>query len=180
VKRRALLAAAAALPLALGACPLPQPLAEVARTADGGSVSTPIILPETAVPAGGVVLVSPTCATAPVFSVGATVEDLDTDESVQARWFVDYPTSSGIFQFSDVPAAADSNDPNRPIPPFGFSPYTFGAPPAAALHVVEVVISNGFLQLGDPTPPLNRAAAPPFVTQVYRWVFQYDAQGRCQ
>ena len=110
--RRAALLVAAALPLALAACPLPQPLAEVARTADGGAVSTPIILPETALPAETTVLVSPDCIPAPQFVLSATVEDLDTDESVDARWFVDWqPDKPGLLEDDPVPASGDPSDP---------------------------------------------------------------------
>jgi hypothetical protein len=179
--RRAALLAAAALPLALAACPLPQPLAEVARTADGGAVSTPIILPETALPADTVVLVSPDCVSDPQFVLSATVEDLDTDESVDARWFVDWqPDKPGLLEDDPVPASGDPSDPRRAIPPVPFAPYTSGKPPASAMHVVEVVISNRFLPTSNTTQPFQRAAEPPFLTQSYRWVFQYAAGGRCQ
>jgi len=180
VKRAALLTAAL-LTLALAACPLPQPLAEVARTTDGGAVSTPVILPETALPAETVVLVDPGCNPQAQFTLSATVEDLDTDELVDARWFLDYGTDHTVLLGEDiVPSSGDPSDPRRPITPIAFLPYGYGLPPAAALHVVEVVVSNGFLGLNDPTPPLQRAAAPPFLTQSYRWVFQYAAGGRCQ
>jgi len=186
--RRALLLAAAALPLALAltACPIPQPLAEVARSTDGGTVSTPIILTDTAVPPDTVVPVRTDCSPAAQFTLSATVEDLDTSESVEARWFMDYGTGHGLLLEDEesVPASEDPSDPRRLVTPVQFTPYAYGVPPAIGLHVVELVVSNGFLALSDPTPPLQRAAAPPFVTQAYRWVFQYvdpsDPRGRCQ
>lgn len=183
---RALLASAAlAAALALAACPIPQPLAEVARSADGGAVSTPIILPETAVPAGTVVPVKPDCPAPAQFTLSATVEDLDTDEAVEARWFVDWaPDRPTLLESDPVSASNDPSDPRRLIPAVPFSPYTYGKPPQSAMHVVEVVVSNGFLPTSDPTQPFQRAASPPFVTQSYRWVFQYvdpaDPSGRCQ
>jgi hypothetical protein len=182
--RRAALLTAAALPLALAACPLPQPLAEVARTADGGSVSTPIILPETALPPDTVVLVKPDCPPPRFaqFALSATVEDFDTEEPVEARWFVNYRPAvpTGLLTSDLVPSSGDPNDPRRPITPVVFQPYGSSGPPAP-LDIVEVVVSNGFLALADlTTQPLQRAASPPFLTQSYRWVFQYDPGGRCQ
>lgn len=185
--RSRLLPLAAALPfaLSLAGCPIPQPLAEVARSADGGAVSTPIILPETAVPTDTVVRVKPDCPAPAQFTLSATVEDLDTDESVEARWFVDWRADSpGLLTDDPVSASGDPSDPRRPIPPVPFSPYTYGKPPASSMHVVEVVVSNGFLPTTDLTQPFQRAASPPFLTQSYRWVFQYvdstDPGGRCQ
>jgi hypothetical protein len=184
--KRTLLASVPAVALVLAACPIPQPLAEVARSADGGSVSTPIILPDTAQPADTVVLVKPDCPGAGAqFTLSATVEDLDTTESVEARWFVDWQADSpGLLEDDTVPASSDSSDPSRLLVPVPFSPYTYGKPPDNAMHVVEVVISNSFRPTSDTTQPFQRAAFPPFVTQSYRWVFQYvdptDARGRCQ
>jgi hypothetical protein len=169
------------LSLALTACPLPQPLAEVARTADGGTVSTPIILPETALPADTIVPVRTDCAPAARFTLSATVEDIDTEEAVEARWFLDYGTDHAVLLGDDaVPSADDPSDPRRAITPIVFQPYGYGVPPSIELHVVEVVVSNSFLPLDNPTPPLQRAASPPFLTQSYRWTFQYTADGRCQ
>jgi hypothetical protein len=181
--RAALLAAVAALAASLSACPLPQPLAEVART-DGG-VSTPVILPETAAPAETTVLVKPDCVPPAQFTLSATVQDFDTDEAVEARWFLNWrPDSAGLIADEFVPASLDANDPLRPIPPIAFQPTAFGAPPAVALHVVEVVVSNGFLGIDNGTQPFQRAATPPFQTHSFLWVFRYadpsDPAGRCQ
>jgi hypothetical protein len=171
--RRTPLFAAVALPLALAACPIPQPLAEVARSADGGTVSTPIILPDSAQPADTVVLVKSDCGPTALFMLNATVEDLDTSEPVEARWFLNWrPDNTGLVADDDVPASSDPSNPQRLLAPFSFKPFGF-VRPAPTLDVVEVVVSNGFLAIGDPTPPFQRAAAPPFVTQSYRWVFQY-------
>ena len=185
---RGLALAAAVLAAALAACPLPQPLPEVSRS-DGGSVSTPLILPETAVPSDSVVFVSRDCVPDPQFSVSATVEDANTTESVEARWFVDYGIGSGAGDNTGVQGeelqvlpSADPSDPLRSLTPFVFTPYFFGK--TAPLHVVEVAVSNGFLPINDPTPPRNRSASLPFETQSFRWVFQYvdtgDPRGRCQ
>jgi hypothetical protein len=188
LRRTLPLAALAALGLALGACPLPQPVPNVGRTVDGGAVTTAIILPESAQPPDTTVLVKPDCpAPDAAFTLSATVEDTDTTDDVVARWFVDYRPEilAGFVQEVGVPASGDPNDPLRAIPPFTFRPYDFGTPAVGVpLHVVEVAVSNNFLPVADPTPPRQRAAPPPFQTQVYRWVFQYvdktDPRGRCQ
>jgi hypothetical protein len=184
---RALLAlAAAAFAAALAAgCPLPQPLAEVARTPDGGSVSTPILLPDTASPGGSTIYVTRDCATGAQFTLTMSGEDFDTAESVEARWFVNYTSvNTGYRGSTDVTAATDPSNPGRTVQPFTFIAYQAGETrPAGAVEVVEVVISNNFLGLGDPTPPFQRAAPPPYVTQSYRWVFQFldatDARATC-
>ena len=173
---RFLLASAAiAGALALPGCPIPQPLAEVSRSADGGAVSTPTILPDSALPADTVVLVRTDCNPAAQFTLSASLEDVDTEESVEARWFRDYRAdNTGLLSDDDVPAAADPSDPLRVIPPLVFRPYGFDASRTVGqLHVVEVVVSNRFLALSDPTQPFQRAAEAPFVTQSHRWVFQY-------
>jgi hypothetical protein len=182
-RRAAPLALAAALALGPAACPLPQPVPDVARTVDGGAITTPIILPDSAVPAGTTVYVSRGCPGGPLFSLGATVEDVDTTESVEARWFFDYrPDNTGFIDRSfPVSATGDPNDPLRPIAPLALR---LDPTDTATMHVVEVVVSNNFLPTNDFTQPFQRAAPPPFQTQLYRWVFQYvdatDPRGRCQ
>lgn len=183
--RRTALLAACALALAgtLAACPIPQPLAEVARTADGGSVSTPIILPDTALPADTVVLVKNNCGSGAQFTLSATVEDVDTDESVEARWFRNWrPDDPHLVSDDPVAASGDPSNPQRLLVPFVFQPFAPGQL-VPSLDVVEVVVSNNFLPLADPTQPYQRAAALPFVTQSHRWVFQYvdpaTAGARC-
>jgi hypothetical protein len=181
-RRTVSLAFTAAVGLALAACPLPQPVPDVARTVDGGVVTIPIILPESAVPADTTVYVKKDCAGGAQFTLGATVEDPDTIETVEARWFVDYLPNNPGYRGNSFPVSAtgDPNDPLRPIPPLALP---FDAADTATFHVVDVVVSNNFLSLNDTTAPFQRAAPPPFETQVYRWVFQYvdttDARGRC-
>jgi hypothetical protein len=166
--------------LALGACFLPQPVPEVARTVDGGTVSIAILLAETAQPSEATVLVRPDCpAPGAQFTLSATVDDTNTDEAVEARWFVDYsPAHPTLLRVDAVNASGDPNDALRPLTPLVFTPYVFGT--TVPVHVVEVVVSNNFFPLNDPTLPFNRSAPAPYVTQVYRWTFQYDPAGRCQ
>jgi hypothetical protein len=174
--RRALLLAAAALPLglALTACPIPQPLAEVARSADGGTVSTPIILPDTAQPGDTIVLVKNDCGPGAQFTLSATIEDLDTTESVEARWFLNWrPDTPNLVADQDsVPASDDPSNPQRLLAPFVFQPLALQRP-APTIDVVDVVVSNNVLPIENLTQPWQRAAGAPFVTQFYRWVFQY-------
>ena len=175
VAAAALAAAAAAL---VAGCPLPQPLAEVARV-DGGTVAPPRIVAESAVPPDTTILVSRSCATA-VFSLGAEVEDVNTTEAVEARWFVDYSPDVVQIPFVEtVPASADSSNPIRTVPPYAFDALKAGT--AAPLHVVELVVSNAFQPISTTSPAQNRTAQPGYETAVYRWVFQYvDTGGRCQ
>ncbi|MFL5271863.1 MAG: hypothetical protein ACJ79E_07350, partial [Anaeromyxobacteraceae bacterium] len=158
--RRALpLALAAAIALGLAACPLPQPVPDVARTVDGGAITTPIILPDSAVPGDVTVFVRTDCAApGPAFALSATVEDVDTSEGVDARWFVDYRPEipAGFVGTTGVPASGDPNDPLRPVAPFTFRPYNFDGAVRAGTHVVDLVVSNNFLGLDDPTPPRQR------------------------
>ncbi len=180
-RRLALLAVAAALPWGLSACPLPQPLAEVSRV-DGGTFAPPRIVGDSAVPPESVIRVSRTCPTRPQFSLQLQVDDPDTNELVEARWFIDYdPTTNvGITRDDIIPGTGDPSVTVRPIAPFV---YVVPDPdPANTAHVVEVVISNGFAPPGDLSVPLpNRMPAEGFETQLFRWVFQYtDTSGRCQ
>jgi len=181
----AVVVALAAAAATLGGCPIPQPLAEVSRV-DGGSTTTAIILPETVSPSTTVIVVSRDCTPDPLFPLFAAIEDTDTSEVVEARWFVDYapvlgPASVPQFVEGAVPPSPDPRIPVRSLAPYVFSPYHYGAGPAAALHVVEVVVSNGFLPLQDQTTqPLARATLPGFSTQTFRWVFQLvDETGHC-
>jgi hypothetical protein len=186
--RRLLAPLAGALLVAAGGCPLSQPLPEVARTVDGGTVATPILLPETASPAGTVVYVRRDCTTGALFTLTINGEDVDTDETVEARWFRNYQQGNPGYKGStQATPSADPSDPTRTVEPFAFAAYGPGdTKPVDTIDVVEVVISNNFLGLGDLTAPLQRAAPPPYVTQSYRWVFQYvDANdpvrvGLCQ
>jgi hypothetical protein len=174
--RRARLApaAGAAVLLALGAagCPLPQPLAEVNRI-DGGTVTPPRVVVETARPADTRLLVP--LAGCPGVQLSASVDDVDTVELVEARWFVDYDpaTAFGIAD-NDLPQALPPET-RRPVRPFTFDVPPFD--PATPLHVVELVVSNGFAP--GTAPPRNRAPLPGFEIQVFRWAFGYAATGRC-
>lgn len=184
MRRLSLLAALAALAPALAGCPIPQPLPDYPK---GQPVTPPRIVvddtvrrvayPETVVrvPAG--------CAVEPVYPLDANLRDV-TSEPFAVRWFVNYdPKSQPTFvpqQRDDVQSVSGSD--LRQLPrPFPFPPYqyapaagsaTAGAEPGA-LHVVELVVSNGFDGNAD-----SASAALPYRTpllgfevQVYRWVF---------
>jgi hypothetical protein len=182
-RRVSLLAAVAAVPLALAACPLPQPLAEVSRI-DGGTVTPPRIVVDSVVPAETVIRMGTTACTpgGPHFALGASVDDPQTDDVVEARWFVDYsaavPATTGV-QKLDFPQSANTGDPVRALAPYDFTPGPFD--PSTPMHVVEVVVSNNFRPLNDATSLLpNRSPQDGFETQVFRWVFVYDASSsRC-
>lgn len=179
-------AAAALLGAALAACPLPQPLPEVSRV-DGGSVTPPRFLTDTASPADALVEVAASgCESAPVFTLGVDVVDDDTTERVDVRWFVDYATdqsNSVIRSREDLEGPADETQTIRKITPFTFKPLDFGAA-VGTTHVVEVVMSNGFYPEGTEGLALpNRTAQAGFEVQVFRWSFRIvpdvASGGRC-
>jgi hypothetical protein len=173
---RAALAAAALA--ALAACPLPQPLPAVGRT-DGSTIAPPVILPASATPAEAVVVLRPDCPAGTVLPFSATVEDANLEDTVDARWFVDYtPQSSGIAFSDSPPPAADGRDTRRALLPFQFELALHA--PGGAHHTVELVVSNGFYPPNTPGLALpNRSAQPQFDTQVFRWFVVFDATGTC-
>jgi len=176
VTRRLLAPLAGALLLTAGGCPLPQPLPDVARTPDGGT-ATPIILPDTATPPDAISYLAKDCPNGAQVTLSASLEDLDTSEAVEARWFANYVSVRGSTGFlanvQNVPASADPSDPQRVVPPFVFVAYLAGGASSRPVDVVDLVVSNNFIALGDPTPPVQRAAPVGYVTQSYRWVIQY-------
>jgi hypothetical protein len=136
-----------------------------------------------ALPAQTRIGVSRSCPGTPSFVLQAQVDDPDTVELVEARWFVDYDptTNTGIQRIDTIPGTGDPALTVRPTP----TSYVFFVPaPDAAntAHVVELVVSNGFAPAGTASLPLpNRTAADGFETQVFRWVFQHvDTGGSCQ
>lgn len=180
MKRRPALAAAAAAVAAAaalaGGCPLPQPLAEVARV-DGGTIAPPRLVTDTGDPSDTVILVKHTCPSL-VFTLRIQVEDVNTTERVDARWFVDYDPN--VFQVPFEAQVLPSDDPanvTRIVPPYAFDlSKTLDAP----VHVVELRVSNGFQPISTTNPAQNRIAQPGFETDLYRWVFEFDdVNGRC-
>jgi hypothetical protein len=161
-------------------CPLPQPLPDVARI-DGGAIAPPRVIVETAQPPDPVVFVRPDCAPGAAFTLTALLEDTNTSEQVIARWYTDY--RADVLQFpleQPVPAADDPTNPERQVQPFVF--VLPPSDPAVPVHVVELIVSNGFFPLSSDNVQ-NRLAQAGFETSLYRWVFQYvaatDARGRC-
>jgi hypothetical protein len=185
---RTLVPAAALLALLTG-CPLPQPLPEY----PAGTVTPPRIVMDGISPEGTYVRVPASCSGAkPSYTLAAALVDNIEDESVTARWFVDYdPLSAATSrpeQEDIVPPAGDgAADPlRREVPSFAFVPYdyspTVGAtssgPPyddPNVVHVVELVVSNNFDPTGDPAGSgallPYRSPATGFETQAFRWVF---------
>lgn len=175
--------ASLALAAALAGCPLPQPLPSYAA----GSVTPPRIVMSGISPADAIIHVPAGCATKPAFSLGGSLVDTNTAESVEARWFVDYdaansarrrPVQSEALQPADSGAA---NPLARDLSPFEFVPYDQADPQGAApdgpgvVHVVELLVSNGFDPAGTPagadaSPPYKGTSAN-FDFQAFRWVF---------
>ncbi|BDG06584.1 hypothetical protein [Anaeromyxobacter oryzae] len=173
--------------LLLAGCPLPQPLPDY----PAGTVTPPRILAASTtrgveslipVPAG--------CATEPTLDLDATIFYQDT-VTVEARWFVDYKTTEpsryAIQNTSGITAVPPDPDPTvltRAVPRFHFRPYGYPVPDELAggldrqapgvVHVVELVVSNGFDASAD-VPEPNRTPAHTstgqFEIQTYRWTF---------
>jgi hypothetical protein len=182
---RTLLAVAAAA-LLLSGCPLPQPLPDYKT----GTTTPPRIVMDGLVGRQTIVRVPAGCAAEPVYTLedaaqGATgvfLHDPNTAEQVVARWFVDYDADDLLHQVpqrQDQVPPPDSNaaDPtSRSVPAFEYHAYGYPDPitgaaasdAAGILHVVELVVSAGFADNGDPP---NRAPASGFETQTFRWVF---------
>jgi hypothetical protein len=192
------LAAAAAL----AGCPLPQPLPDYPP----GTITPPRIVvddgierisrPET------IVRVPAACDTPPSFTLAAKLIDVDTFEVVRARWFVNYaPDVDDPPRYEpereDEVLGSNENPPlpSRAVPPWTFYPYSVTYPTiegtgsgsgrnVGALHVVELVVSNGFFEPPDLAPlPYRSPSIGPvnFETQVYRWVFLTvpETPGQC-
>lgn len=178
---------AALLATALLGCPLPQPLPDYPP----GTITPPRILAASTTWAGQSFVPVPANCTgaAPVFDLDARVFYQDS-VTVEARWFVDYEGGNAnrrLIQnaIREVPAGPDPLVFERAVPPFRFQPYDY-APPAelglgadgraaGVVHLVELVVSNGF----DPHPEVPQPNRTPAVTelgarfevQTHRWVF---------
>jgi len=171
--------------LALAGCPLPQPLAEVSRV-DGGTITPPRVLAESALPPDTVLRVRKDCPAAPRFTVQASIIDENVLEQVEVRWFLDYDASSSggtaLLRAPDILLPPDPGQATsltlRALPPLTVTLAPFDA--AAPAHVLEVVVSNGFYATDPPGVAPNRSAQPGYEAQVFRWVFGYvDAGGVC-
>jgi hypothetical protein len=182
--RRLALLAGVTLSL-LAACPLPQPLPSVGHE-DGGTVTPPRIFIQSVSPPETVIQVSLSCPTPPAFTVSVDIIDDDTAERVDARWFVDYAPDAANSRLlggpEDNEGPVDPTVTLRHLLPVVFTPNDFSPTPApGVVHVLELVVSNGFYPLNTPDlPQPNRTPQPGYETQVFRWVFQYVATGgRC-
>jgi hypothetical protein len=175
-----------ALAIGLAGCPLPQPLPDY----PAGTVTPPRILVDELLEDGSVTLVPASCtAVQPTYLLNARINDPNTIESIEARWFVNYDFRgtawSRIWDSKTIQPNQDTTNLIRVVPTFTFSPYDapppFGTPPLAGppysesdvVRVVEVVVSNGFdpALVGTIAPGANRAPIQGFETQFHRWVF---------
>jgi hypothetical protein len=181
--RPALRAAALAAAAALVGCPLPQPLPAYP---DSGRITPPRIDVSSVLPVEPVVLVPTGGCPNVTYQLVAKVIDDDTTEAIDARWFIDYQPKQPAW----TPVQADKiqppqgQDPTtlqriRDLPAFQFiayGPSSIFQPIENQLHVVELVVSNGFAP--EPASPLPfRTPLPNFEVQLFRWVFFYVPQG---
>jgi hypothetical protein len=187
--RRAAAPLALALAALLPGCPLPQALPEFPST---GAITPPRIVSESATPTETILEVAPDCPAEPVYTLSASVVDENTIENVEARWFVDYLAGNqqreAPRQPPEIIPPIDDLTTIRTVTAWDFKPYAFDPGDAAArqayrdgggLHVVELVVSNGF-QPGEGTGPRPyRSTEPNFTTQAQRWVFHYVPGGTC-
>jgi hypothetical protein len=180
-----------ALPLLLAGCPIPQGLPEYP---DSGTVAPPRIRADATTPEDSVILVAPDCVNGgPAYLLTTVLVDDNTLEKVEVRWFLDY--DPGTLRrlpllTEEIPGPDDGITRTRAVTPFPFNPYQ--ADPATdpqgfrdggGLHVVELVVSNGFAPEpgpGEPALPRPwRTPQPNFETQAFRWVFHYAPGGAC-
>lgn len=192
-------AVAVALAIGLAGCPLPQPL----PTYPAGTITPPRILAASATAGvNSILLVPANCPTPPKYDLDARIFYQNT-VAVEARWFVDYRPDVQhrtliLNAVREVPPDPNALILERQVPTFTFEPYGF-VPPAelggsaakdapGIVHVVELVVSNGFATPpGDELQP-NRTPATTadgisqFEIQSYRWTFvnvPEDASATC-
>lgn len=175
--RRLAAALVALAPVFLTACPLPQPLPEYP---EGEAVTPPRIVTSSVIMPETIVRVPAGCAIEPVIDLSADLIDPNTVDPVEARWFVNYDAANQDRrrpqQATQVPPDDDPLVIRRTVPPFRLEPYDFlpitgvAGNAAGAVHVVELVVSNGFDPLGDAATIPNRSALAGFETQLHRWV----------
>jgi hypothetical protein len=177
--RLAALAAAAAL---VG-CPIPQPLPGYPAT---GLITPPRFLVSSVLPPDPVVEVGSACAADPIFHLSATLVDENTTEAIAYRWFLDCTaTANGcipVLTSQIPPPLANAPTVLRDVDPYAFDAYGGLGHADGAVHVVELVVSNGFLTNTPDTtvdPLAWRKPALNYETQLYRWVFHYSAAGAC-
>jgi hypothetical protein len=163
----------------------------VAEYPSTGTITPPRIKIEDVTPIETFVDVEPdpgVCGPDPVFTLSARLVDDNTVEEVVARWFLDYqpslPEQTPIWEDSIPPPEPTAIDPRiRDVPSRPFRAYNFSTAPAAGdVHVVELVVSNGFAQEPATPPPgwrPYRMPATNFETQVFRWVLRYVPGGAC-
>jgi len=182
VRNRIVVLAAATCGVALAlvaACPLPQPLAGVTLV-DGGKISPPRILTASVNPSDTPILLAQDCPTGSTLSLSATIDDDNTTEAVEARWFIDYDPAANPGVAGDEQLEPETGtDTTRAVTPFAFPVPAYSA--SKPVHIVELVVSNGFLPQSDMTGPLpHREPLAGYEVQLYRWVFEYATTGgRC-
>ncbi len=175
--------------LALAGCPLPQPL----PTYPAGTITPPRILSaSTTSGVNSIIPVPSGCPTPATYPLDARIFYQES-VTVEARWFVDYKTDDSsrnviLNTIREVPPDPNALILERQVPSFVFKPYDFPSPAEIGgsfasrsdpgiIHVVELVVSNGFAippddaQQPNRTPATTPDGASQFEIQTYRWAF---------
>jgi hypothetical protein len=158
--------------LSLVACPLQTPLPGFTLPADAG-VRPPRIVMDTASPADTVVDAKLGCTS---IKLRASVKHENVDEGFEARWFIDYKPIPQLTGYQFPPESVEaSRDPSKFE--YALHEFTYDAHFSALgeVHVVEVVVSNGFadqttLADGGAVGLLNREVKRGWEAQSFRWV----------
>jgi hypothetical protein len=161
----------------LAGCPLPQSIPSSVGNGPGLQIVFELMSPRTTF-----IDIAKGCPSRPTFTLRGSLSDVDLTEHIEARWFADYDPISSYGILREDTDVLDGNGVAvlRPLPDFVYAPSDW-AGPGYAVHVVEVVVSNGF----DPRPNQLELAMPNRTpssgqSQSFRWVFRYvDVGGAC-
>jgi hypothetical protein len=164
----------------LAGCPIPQAVPDYPP----GSITPPRILMDQLPGADQRLIFVPAGCTSthPTYQLSATLDDPNTLELVQARWFVNYdadlPARYNPAEEAPIPGTSGGLT-TRTVPTWTFDAYggygtatdpAMGNPTLnGELQIVELVVSNGFDDTATALP--KRTPQVGFETQVYRWVF---------
>lgn len=177
--RTAGLAALLLASVSMGSCLVPQAIQEY-QAPPAPTHSPPVLQLQTAYPSAAVVCFDHTNLSSASFYITVSDGDaLTNQQPLTVRWFLDYVAANA--PASEVPLLPDTT--LTPVIEQGTAYYKvvqFAGQlqfPAASIHALEVVVSDGF-DSGD-VLPFNRAAAQGYNVTSYKWVIDYAGEGEC-